>query len=94
MLHQPETNAATRIITVASVVGSSAFAAGVSAYLAGAPVHDLGDKALQWSYERGRQFAAYCRFRHIKVPPLVRRGKATIEAMEIYREGRRDGGII
>ena len=92
-LRQPEANTATRLITIASVVGSSAFAAGVSAHLAGTPVHDLGDRKLQWAYERGRQFAAYCAYRHVRVPTLTRRGRATMAAMQLYKDGRQDGSI-
>ena len=94
MMRKPRTNLETRAVTTASIVGNTAFAAGVSAYLAGAPVHDLGDRRLQWTYERGRQFAAYCRYRHIRVPPLMTRaGRPSPLAVKIYAEGRGDGSI-
>ena len=52
----------TRRVTFSSIVGSAAFRAGIEDYQAGrAPDFDkyAGSKN-RWSYERGRQYAAYC----------------------------------
>jgi hypothetical protein len=74
--------APTKLTTLDEIMSRPAFVLGVHELRAGLPLRDLRSRSDQWSYERGRAWAAVAP----KTMPLRRNGKLNPAAVKVAQD--------